>query len=123
MTEYKNGKIYKMYNKNDESVCYVGSTFKTLKKRLKMHSTMWKYHLRHIKNPDKKCLYYSCFSLFDPNDTELKDIVIQLLYSQRCNKKTLKKIESKFIQINDTCINIHRPRREVDLANFTLFSN
>jgi hypothetical protein len=67
MDKYKNGKIYTIRYKNDNSLIYVGSTVQPLYKRLAVHKS-------HSKNPENENrLLYSKM-----NETDIKDWYIEL---------------------------------------------
>ena len=67
MDKYKNGKIYTIRYKNDDSLIYVGSTVQPLYKR-------WSQHKSDSKNPEKENIQlYSKM-----NETDINDWYIEL---------------------------------------------
>lgn len=99
MVNYQEGKIYKIYSTIDDSVCYVGSTTKTLLcQRMVEHRKDyrgWKEKKRHQK--------VSSFDLFDKFGIE--NCIIELLELCPCNSKDeLNKKEGEYIR-SLNCVN------------------
>jgi hypothetical protein len=74
--KYKNGKIYTIRYKNDDSLIYVGSTVTPLYKRFSDH----KSHSKNPKNENKQ-LYKKM------NETDLNDWYIELYEDCPCDRK------------------------------------
>lgn len=92
---YKDGKIYKLYNKDKPEEVYIGSTTNVLNKRYSQH---------------KYIASYSCSSkiLFEDNNTP----IIELLENYPCNnKKELELRERYWIEKYPKHINNYIPAR------------
>jgi predicted GIY-YIG superfamily endonuclease len=89
MNKYQKSKIYKIVSPHTEKI-YVGSTYLTLKKRLKKHKD------------DLKIKYVSSKKILD-----LKDYEIILLKNYPCySREELRKEENKFIEkYKNICVN------------------
>ena len=76
MDKYKNGKIYTIRNRNDDSLIYVGSTVVPLYKRLSNHKT-------DSKNPkyENRQLYKKM------NETDINDWYIELYEDCPCERR------------------------------------
>ncbi len=74
--KYKNGRIYTIRYKNDDSLIYVGSTVTPLYKRFSDH----KSHSKNPKNENKQ-LYKKM------NETDLNDWYIELYEDCPCDRK------------------------------------
>lgn len=92
--KYDNGKIYKMFNPKTNKV-YIGSTIRTLIKRLAAH-------LRDYKRYQKgKCNFFASFEITKYNDTE-----IILIEPYPCkNKEELLEREQYWIDNTENCVN------------------
>jgi hypothetical protein len=76
MDKYKNGKIYTIRYKNDDSLIYVGSTVAPLYKR-------WSQHKSDSKNPEKETIQlYSKM-----NETDINDWYIELYEDCPCERR------------------------------------
>ena len=86
--KYKNGKIYTIRYKNDDSLIYVGSTIQPLYKR-------WFEHKSRSKNKEKQILpLYKKF-----NETDINDWYIELHEDCPCQRKEeLNKREGEIIR-------------------------
>jgi len=96
---YSEGKIYKLYIRGLEEICYIGSTTTSLSERLCMH--------RHqYQNPNqKKCVSHQLFE-------EGNEVEIQLLEDYPCeSKKELEERERYWIEKYPDCINKNIPTR------------
>jgi hypothetical protein len=92
--DYSKAKIYKIIDNTNDNV-YVGSTCKTLTKRLARHVKDYKYYL----NGDKK--YMSSYKIL-----ENKDFNIQLIEIYPCNSRDeLHKREGYYIKNAANCVN------------------
>ncbi len=88
--KYKNGKIYTIRYKNDESLIYVGSTVQPLFKR-------WFEHKRRVKNEKSK--EYNYFLYQKMRETNIEDWCIELYEEFSCeNKEQLNKREGEIIR-------------------------
>ncbi len=100
MPDYSNGKIYKLTSSNG-NLCYVGSTTRSLDKRLLEHLNSyncWK---------DNKCSYITSFKVIE-DETET---IIELLENYQCNsRKELEIRERHYIESNK-CVNKTIPGR------------
>ncbi len=74
--KYKNGKIYTIRYKNDDSLIYVGSTVQPLYKRFNAH----KSDSKNPKNENRQL--YQKF-----NETDINDWYIELYEDYACNRK------------------------------------
>ncbi len=100
MTNYNNGKIYKIISNLTEQV-YIGSTVLSLAKRKANH----KYNYKRYQ--EGKCNYTTSFELI-----KLGDIDIILIEKYCClNKEELLKRERYFIENSKNCINKTIPIR------------
>ena len=99
MSDYSRGKIYKLFIRGLEEVCYIGSTTNTLSERLCMH--------RHqAKTPSQNQSASSC--LFE----EENEVVIELLESFPCeSKRDLEERERVWIEKFPDCVNKNIPAR------------
>ena len=89
--KYKNGKIYTIRYKNDDSLIYVGSTVQPLFKRWHQH----KVCLNNEKNKDYNTLVYQKIR----ETTNLNDWYIELYEEFPCeNKEQLNKREGEIIR-------------------------
>lgn len=98
MVNYQEGKIYKIYSTIDDSICYVGSTTKTLLcQRMIQHRKDYKTWKEGKKD---KVTSYDLFDRFG-----LENCIIELLLLYPCNSKDeLNKKEGEFIR-NLNCVN------------------
>ncbi len=88
--KYKNGKIYTIRYKNDDSLIYVGSTVQPLFKR-------WFEHKRREKNEKSK--EYNYFLYQKMRETNIEDWYIELYEEFSCeNKEQLNKREGQIIR-------------------------
>ena len=88
MDKYKNGKIYTIRYKNDDSLIYVGSTVQPLYKRFSGHKSV-------SKNPEdeNRQLYIKM------NETDINDWYIELFEDCICERKEqLNKREGEIIR-------------------------
>ena len=76
MDKYKNGKIYTIRNRNDDSLIYVGSTCQPLYKRLSQHKSDSKY---------PRCENYLLYKKI--NETDINDWYIELYIDYPCERK------------------------------------
>ena len=76
MDKYKNGKIYTIRNRNDDSLIYVGSTVVPLYKRLSQH----KLDSKRGKNENRQ-LYIKM------NETDINDWYIELYEDCSCERR------------------------------------
>ena len=76
MDKYKNGKIYTIRYKNDDSLIYVGSTCQPLYKR-------WSQHKSHSKKTEKENIQL----YIKMNDTDVNDWYIELYEDCSCERK------------------------------------
>ena len=99
MSNYSLGKIYKLFIRGLEEVCYVGSTTNTLSERLCLH--------RHqAKNDEQNKCASSC--LFE----EGNEVVIELLEDYPCNsKRELEERERFWLSKFPEAINKNIPTR------------
>jgi hypothetical protein len=99
MTKYSQGKIYKLYSKTHDLV-YYGSTYQTLKQRLKRHEEHYNSWL------NGKHRNVSSFRVLEVGDYE-----IELVMDFQCkSKEELERIEGIFIRVMyDECVNIIIP--------------
>lgn len=74
INKYQNGKIYKLINKLNNEMIYIGSTINTLKKRFQAHKTTFK------KKKIFKIYQYI-------NELGIDNIDIQLIENYPCNNK------------------------------------
>ncbi len=96
-TDYSQGKIYKIVC-NKTGLIYIGSTYRTLDKRLKEHMSYYKAYIDKRSN----CLISSIFVIFN------NDYKIELIENYPCkNRKELEKREYYYIS-NIDCVNTHR---------------
>ena len=94
MSNYNNGKIYKLVNK-EKNLVYIGSTTQTLRRRYTQH-----------KN-EAKLKRISSYKLFEDGGI----VTIELLLYYPCNtKKELCEVEKQYIK-NIDCVNICIPNR------------
>ena len=97
MTDYANGKIYKIVDNTSEKV-YIGSTCKTLKHRLSGHVSAYK---KFIKG---KYHYITSFDIFKNDDYE-----ILLVESFPCNFKDELLARERYWTNKVNCINKYKP--------------
>ena len=84
--KYKNGKIYTIRYKNDDSLIYVGSTIQPLFKR-------WHAHKTDVKRKNNLILYQKI------SETNIEDWYIELYENFPCNsKEELNKREGQIIR-------------------------
>jgi hypothetical protein len=76
--KYKNGKIYTIRCKNDDTLIYVGSTVQPLFKRWHQHKAC----LNNEKNKDYNILVYQKM-----RETNIEDWYIELYENFPCNSK------------------------------------
>ena len=76
MDKYKNGKIYTIWYKNDDSLIYVGSTVQPLYKRLSQHKIDSK-----IAKHENRLLFKKM------NETDINDWYIELYEDCPCVRK------------------------------------
>ena len=85
--KYKNGKIYTIRCKNDDTLIYVGSTVQPLFKR-------WHHHKTSLKNKNDNMLLYQKM-----RETNIEDWYIELYEKFSCeNKEQLNKREGQIIR-------------------------
>ena len=102
MTDYSNGKIYKI-TCNETDRCYIGSTTKTLTKRFKQHKN------HHTSWKNGKCNYITIYKMFDEYGKE--NCNIELIENYPCdNNSELELREAYFIRKNN-CYNKYIPGR------------
>jgi hypothetical protein len=93
MNKYNNGKIYKLYSKKTDNI-YIGSTYLTLKERLRCH---FKDYERYLKNNNN---YITSYEILKYDDCK-----IELIVDYPCDsKKDLEKEEGKYQKILN-CVN------------------
>lgn len=86
MSDYMNGKIYRIINRS-LGLVYIGSTTKTLNERLKEHINAYKTYWRNGSGA-----YYSSFQLF--HDDDFHECTIELIKNFPCStRKELHKEE------------------------------
>ena len=95
MPDYQQGKIYKIYNKNNPERCYIGSTTQCLCER-------WRSHKETFKNNRK---YTTAHRLFQ--DYGLENCIIELIESFPCTtKEELNGREGHWIRtLGSGCVN------------------
>ena len=76
--KYKNGKIYTIRHKNDDSLIYVGSTIQPLFKR-------WYEHKSNVNNETHKS--YNMLLYHKIRETNIEDFHIELYENFPCNSK------------------------------------
>jgi hypothetical protein len=76
--KFKNGKIYTIRNRNDETLIYVGSTVQPLYKRLSQHK-------KDSKNPR----YENILLYKKMNETDINDWFIELFEDYPCERKEI----------------------------------
>ena len=92
--KYKNGKIYTIRHKNDDSLIYVGSTIQPLFKR-------WHEHKRRVNNEKSKKYNYCLYKKM--RETNIEDWYIELYEEFSCeNKEQLNKREGEIIRESGT---------------------
>ena len=102
MTDYSNGKIYKIICDETEKI-YIGSTVQSLTKRFQKHKS------HHISWKNGKYNYISIFKMFDEYGKQ--NCNIELIENYPCdNKKVLELREAYFIR-NNNCYNKYIPGR------------
>ena len=103
MSKYNNSKIYKIYSSEGEDI-YIGSTYRTLEKRLKEHVNNYKAYQK-----DDTRQYTSSFKLFE--NYLVKNCLIELLEAVNVETRSeLLQIEAKHIKYNkNKCANILLP--------------
>jgi hypothetical protein len=88
--KYKNGKIYTIRCKNDDSLIYVGSTIQPLFKR-------WHQHKSNVNNEKNK--EYNTLVYHKIRETNIEDFHIELYENFPCNsKEELNKREGEIIR-------------------------
>ena len=88
--KYKNGKIYTIRCKNDDTLIYVGSTIQPLFKR-------WHEHKRRVNNEKSKKYNYCLYKKM--RETNIEDWYIELYEDFSCeNKEQLNKREGQIIR-------------------------
>ena len=88
--KYKNGKIYTIRCKNDDSLIYVGSTVQPLFKR-------WFEHKSRVNNEKSKEYNHSLYQKM--RETNIEDFYIELYEEFSCeNKEQLNKREGQIIR-------------------------
>lgn len=99
MSDYSQGKIYKLYIRGLEEVCYIGSTTNTLSERLCIH--------RHqAKNDNQNKCASTC--LFEDDN----EVIIELLENYPCvSKKDLETRERYWLEQFPDCVNKNIPTR------------
>jgi len=97
MTDYQLGKIYKIVDNTSEKV-YIGSTCKTLKRRLSYHVYDYKYYLQG------KYSYVSSFEIIKNNDYE-----IILIEAFPCDYKDELLARERYWTKQIDCINKNKP--------------
>ena len=99
MTNYNNGKIYKIVCNLTNEV-YIGSTTQSLSKRLAQHVQEYKVHVRNNRSSTRSSQII-----------ERGNYNIILIEEVSCNnKEQLHRVERKHIEAN-TCINVVIPTR------------
>jgi hypothetical protein len=98
MTNYANGKIYKIVCYNTDKQ-YIGSTTESLETRLSRH---WKHYLDFLQKPGS--IYLTSFEVFKENFFEIELI-------ENCNCKTKAELlnREKYYITNVDCVNKNRP--------------
>ena len=107
MPDYKNGKIYKIVDANEEMI-YVGSTTQTLSQRMTLHRSVYK------SNPNA----LSCHAIFDKYGVENTKILLLELCPCDTKEELLKK-EGEHIKLL-ACVNKRiegRTQKEYNLAH------
>lgn len=100
--KYEKGKIYKIVDNTNGDI-YIGSTIKTLQKRLIAHKADYNSWLN-----GNDTSYYTSFEILKNNDYH-----IELLEDYPCNsKKELEKKETEYIK-NNNCLNMKLPVRSL----------
>ena len=112
--KYSNGKIYKLYNINNNKI-YIGSTCHSLAKRFYEHVNDTN---RYFKG---NFSYISSCEVFEKiNNSE--NVRIELLDNVNClNKNQLTRIERNYIENTDNCINKRIPSRESKEASLAYY--
>src|SRR6185437_11230811 len=87
------GKIYKIQYKDNNDICYIGSTTKTLVNRMGNHIRCFKNNSSH----------YSLFELFEKYGVDNFEIILLEKYTCK-NKDELRKKEGEYIESLD-CVN------------------
>jgi len=99
MSDYSTGKIYKLFVKGAEELCYIGSTVSTLVQRLYMH----RHQAQSVTQ--NKSASYQMFE--DGNEVEIK-----LIENYPCDsKKELETRERYWLEQFPESININTPTR------------
>jgi len=99
MTDYKNGKIYKIVCKETGKV-YIGSTKKSLNRRLQEHKQDYKRYCEEKKN------YITSFEIFKKNNYE-----IVLIEEYPCDSRQQLETRERYYIENCECINKTIPTR------------
>ena len=95
MTDFSNGKVYKIVCRNT-NLCYIGSTTQTLKQRLSNHISKFKANVKNL----------SSFKVLAEGN-----YVIELITDVPCTSKyELETVERYYIELND-CVNLCIPNQ------------
>jgi hypothetical protein len=101
MPNFENGKIYKLFSKNQSDKVYIGSTCSTLERRKQGHKNNYKSYLNN------KYCYVSSFDIIHFDDAD-----IVLIENYPCNSKDeLHKRERYYIENTANCVNRFIPTR------------
>ena len=98
---YKNGKIYKIVDRINENI-YIGSTIKTLNKRLSEHKCYYK------RKENGKCNSYS-YTSFEIIEND--DFYIELIEEYPCNNRYELELQERFHIETNICLNKKIPNR------------
>lgn len=95
MPDFKNGKIYRLYSKENDEISYIGSTTLDLSMRLCRHKSSFK-RWKNGKQSDN-CQSFVLFSKYN-------DVIIELLEKYPCeNFEQLRKREQHYIDTMPHC--------------------
>lgn len=112
MNKYSKSKIYKITSLHTESI-YIGSTTKSLEKRLNNHISAY---IQFLKGSNK---YVSSYEVI-----KYLDVKIELIKNFPCNsRKELLFEESQEIQKNNNCVNIYNPYNDTTKQNKLICSS
>jgi len=102
--KYSNGKIYKIVDNTNGNI-YIGSTIKTLDRRLWKHNSDYK---RFLQN---KTHYIYSFIILENNNYS-----IELIENYPCNnKEELEEKEKEYIE-NNICVNKNIPTQNIKIT-------
>lgn len=99
MSEFKNGKIYKLVC---EDLIYIGSTCNTLQKRLSNHQASYKAYMKQ-----KRTSRLTSYDLFDRG----KNVDIFLIENNPCNSRKELHARERFYIESINCVNMAIPTR------------